>query len=95
MPTFTVMSLEDAALYSSTGKRAQITREYVGFINELGAGQSGVLELDEGETVTTVKRRLTTAAKAARKRVSFDRVHDNTIYFSVKGRGGRRPKDQS
>ena len=92
MPTFTVMSLEDAALYSATGKRAQITREYVGYIDELGAGQSGVLQLDEGETVTTVKRRLSTAAKAARKQVSVDRVANNSIYFSVKRRGPGRPK---
>jgi hypothetical protein len=90
MPTFTVMSLEDAALYSATGTRAQITREYVGYINDLSAGQSGVLELEEGETVTTVKRRLSTAAKAARTQVTVDRVANNTIYFSVRRRG--RPK---
>ena len=93
MPTFTVMSQEDADLYSATGKRAQITREYIGYINELGAGQAGVLELDEGETVTTVKRRLNTAAKAARKNISVDRVANNTIYFSVKRRG--RPRSTS
>ena len=93
MPTFTVMSQEDAALYSATGKRAQITREYIGYINELGAGQAGVLELDEGEAVTTVKRRLNTAAKAARKNISVDRVANNTIYFSVKRRG--RPRSTS
>ena len=90
MPAFTVMSKEDAALYSATGKRAEITREYVGYINDLSAGQSGVLELEEGETVTTVKRRLSTAAKAARKQVTVDRVANNTIYFSVKRRG--RPR---
>ena len=93
MPTFTVMSQEEAALYSATGKRAQITREYIGYINELGAGQAGVLELDEGETVTTVKRRLNTAAKAARKNISVDRVANNPIYFSVKRRG--RPRSTS
>ena len=92
MPTFTLMSLEDATLYSATGKRAQITREYVGYINELGAGQSGVLQLDEGETVTAVKRRLSTAAKAARKQVSVDRVASNSIYFSIKRRGRGRPR---
>lgn len=90
MPTFTVMSKEDASLYSETGKRAETTRQYVGYINELGAGQSGVLELEEGETVATVKRRLSTAAKAARKQVSVDRVANNTIYFSVRRRG--RPR---
>ena len=90
MPTFTVMSKEDAALYSATGKRAEITRQYIGYIDEVSAGRSGVLELDEGETVATVKRRLNTAAKAARKQVSIDRVANNTIYFSVKRRG--RPR---
>ena len=55
-------------------------------------GQSGVLQLDEGETVTTVKRRLSTAAKAAHKQVSVDRVANNSIYFSVKRRGPGRPR---
>ena len=93
MPTFTVISKEEAALYSATGKRAEIIRQYVGYIDEVSAGRSGVLELDEGETVVTVKRRLSTAAKAARKQVSIDRVANNTIYFSVKRRG--RPRKTS
>ncbi len=91
MPTFTLMSREEAALYSATGKRAQITKQYIGYINELNARQSGKLELEEGESVPTVKRRLHTAAKAARKQISIDAVRNNTIYFSIKRRKNETP----
>ena len=51
MPKFEAIPLSEAKLKSATDKRAQITQEYLVYIEELQAGQAGRLQPAEGETV--------------------------------------------
>ena len=84
MPRFQVLPVDEALMKASTGKRAVINREYLSYIERLGAGQAGHLEVSEGETVGAIRRRLGAAAKAAGKDLTIKRVGD-ALFFWVKG----------
>ena len=58
MPTFDQVSLQEAMLKTATGKTAQITQEYLGYIEQLTEGQAGRLQPGEDESMATVRRRL-------------------------------------
>ena len=98
MPKFELVSVEEAMMKSATGKRAQIVKEYLSYIQQLKEGQAGKLQAAEGEKVTAVRRRLGIAAKMAGKELTIKRV-GNEIYFWAKSQGegsskrrGRRPR---
>ena len=92
MPRFQVMPVDEALMRASSGKRALINREYLGYIERLGVGQAGHLEVSEGETVGAIRRRLGSAAKAAGKDLTIKRVGD-AILFWVKGQeSGTSPR---
>ena len=82
MPKFELISLADATLQSGTGKRAELAREYLSYIEQLGPDQAGRLEPEEGESTATVRRRLGTAARLAGKALVIKRVGDQ-VYFWV------------
>ncbi len=97
MPKFDQVPLQEAMLRTSTGARAQVIQEYLGYIEQLAEGQSGRLQLAEGESVATIRRRLGEAVKLSGKEITIRRSGDE-IYFWVqpqesgaRGRkGGRR-----
>ncbi len=91
MPKFQVVSVEEAMTRSATGKRAEVIREYLGYIQQLKEGEAGKLQPGEGEKVTAVRRRLGIAAKAAGKELAIRRAGDE-IYFWVKSPDKGRPK---
>ena len=76
MPSFDLISMEEAMVKSATGKRADIAREYLGFIEQLRSGWAGKLQAGEGESITAVRRRLTSAAKFAGRSIVSKRVDD-------------------
>ena len=82
MPTFDQVSLQEAMLKTANGKTAQITQEYLGYIEQLPEGQAGRLQPGEGETVATVRRRLGVAAKLSGKDITIKRQGDE-VYFWV------------
>ena len=82
MPTFDQVPLQEAMLKTATGKTAQITREYLNYIEELTEGQAGRLQPGEGESVATVRRRLGVAAKLSGKDITIKRQGDE-VYFWV------------
>ena len=96
MPNFEMVSLAEAEMKSATGRRAEITREYLGYIDQLQRGEAGRLEASEGESISAVRRRLGAAAKVAGKELVIKRRGDE-IYFWVRPgkRRGRPPKQQS
>lgn len=94
MPKFEKVSKTEAQVKSVTGKRAQILREYVGYLNELQMGDAGRLQASAGETLNAVRRRLGAAARATDKRLTVRRTA-NEVYFWVEGQArkrGRPPK---
>ncbi len=80
MPTFGQVPLQEAMLKTATGKSAQITQEYLGYIEQLPEDQAGRLQPDEGESVATVRRRLGIAAKLSGKDIIIKR-QGNEVYF--------------
>ncbi len=82
MPTFDQVPLQEAMLKTATRKTAQITQEYLGYIEQLPGGQAGRLQPGEGESVATVRRRLGVAAKLSSKDIAVKRL-GNEVYFWV------------
>ncbi len=80
MPTFDQVPLQEALLKTATGKTAQITKEYLGYIEQLTEGQAGKLQPGEGESMATVRRRLGVAAKLSGKDIVIKR-QGNEVYF--------------
>ena len=93
MPKFDLIPMEEAKIKTARGKRAEVLREYLDHIGQLTKGQAGRLVPGEGETVSTIRRRIGAAAREAGKNLSIKRVGDE-VYFWVEGRttgnGGRR-----
>ena len=80
MLKFEMLPIDEALVKAATGKRAELLREYLGYIEQVGEGQAGRLETEEGETPTAVRRRLTAATKVAGKELVVKRAGD-TVYF--------------
>ncbi len=89
MPTFDVLTLGEAQAGSVTGKRAQILREYMGYIERVPDGHAGKLQPNMGETTNAVRRRLGAAALALGKTLTI-RKAENTVYFWIETGNGRR-----
>ena len=82
MPTFDEVPLQEAMLKTATGRPAQITQEYLGYIEQLAEGQAGRLQPGDGESVATVRRRLGVAVKLSSKDITIKR-QGNEVYFWV------------
>ena len=90
MPKFGVVNLEETMVKAATGRRAELTREYLGYIKQLKAGQAGALKAAEGESLAAIRRRLGAAAKLARQDLVIKRV-DDRLYFWTKPRANGVP----
>ena len=96
MPTFEVVSVNEAMRKSTGSRRARQVQEYISYIEQLSEGQAGKLTPADGETALTVRRRLSSAAKISGKDLKISRAGDE-IYFWVQAatarrRRGRPPK---
>ena len=80
MPTFGLVPIGEVMVKSATGRRAQILKEYLGYIEQLKAGQAGRLQASEGESVAAVRKRLGAAARIAGMDFLIRRDGD-TVYF--------------
>ena len=94
MPQFELVPMSEATLRlatgsSVTGKRAEIIREYGGYIEQLGPKQAGKLTPDEGESVATVRRRIGAAAKLANSDLVISRQGEEVFFWSARKRRGR------
>lgn len=93
MPKLDIVPIEEARGQSaSEGKRAQVLREYIGYIDQLTKGQAGRLVPGDGETVSTVRRRVGAAARAAGKNLSIKRVGDEVYFWAEEPENGRRQR---
>ena len=90
MPTFDIVSLAEAESRSASGKRAQVTREYLEYLSRLKSGQAGKLEPSDGETAAAVRRRLGTAAKLAGRNLVIRRRGDQIYFWDKPGTGPRK-----
>ncbi len=82
MTAFETIPLQEAMLKTSTGRRAQLAQEYLGYIEQLPEGQAGRLQPGDGKSVATVRRRLGVAAKLSGQDITIKR-QGNEVYFWV------------
>ena len=90
MPRFELLPKAEAELKSMVGRRAEITKEYARYIEQLTSGQAGKLMASAGETTATVRRRLGQAAKMADKSLAIKRVGEEVYFWLDEKRGTRR-----
>ena len=93
MPTFELVPLDEAKMNTSTGKKTELIKEYLGYMNQLQDGQSGKLVATADEKIGAIRRRLGAAAKVAGKDLVIKRV-GNEIYFWPKSEVKAPPKRQ-
>jgi hypothetical protein len=80
---FRVLTPEEALKYRRRGGRVVDLTDYLNFVRGMVPGQIAEVTLSEGEKKTTIKRRLTSAAKQLGKELKYKRSSDNSIVFEV------------
>ena len=92
MPTFSVLMASEARRQSTSGKRAELLQEYIGYIQRVGAGQAGVLTAGEGETTQAIRRRLNAAAEALGTSLDVRRTNSAIYFWGLEPRRRGRPR---
>jgi hypothetical protein len=64
MPEFTTVSVQEAQMRTVPGRQGTFMNEYADYIQQLPKGQAGKLSIGAEEKHTTIRRRLSVAAKA-------------------------------
>jgi hypothetical protein len=89
MPRFRTLSPEETAkLQTRRGRSVDLT-DYLAALRDLALGQVGEAALGDEEKKSTVKRRLTSAAKQMGRSLRYRRSGDRIVIFEVTG--GRKP----
>ena len=92
MPQFTTTSVEEARRLTGGGKRQKELTAYLESVNGLSPGSAGKVVASEGETLSTVRRRLGDAARTSGRDIEIRRT-DDAIYFWLGERRRRgRPR---
>ena len=100
MPNFEIVPLQEAQVKTASGRQGQFLQQYADYIQQLPEGQAGKLQATEDEKISTVRRRLTTAATMIGKNLVIKRGGEE-LYFWVepsqekkpRRRGGRRSQE--
>ena len=95
MPKFDRLPLGEAKMKTASGKRAQIIAEYVRYIEQLGDGEAGRLQAGEGETISTIRRRLGAAARQSEKNLTIRRTGDGVYFWAAETRRRRRGRPRA
>ena len=90
MPIFDRVPLGEARMKTASGKRARIIAEYVRYIEQLGADEAGRLRAAEGETISTVRRRLGDAGRQLERNITIRRTGDEIYFWAKETRRRRR-----
>ena len=92
MPQFTTTSVEEARRVTGGGKRQRELAEYLESVTGLSRGNAGKVVASEGESLSTVRRRLGDAVRASGRDIEIRRT-DDAIYFWLSERRRRgRPR---
>ena len=100
MPEFTTVSVTEAQLRTIPGRQGTFINEYADYIQQLSTGQAGRLMIGETENPLTIRRRLSTAAKAMNIHLIIKRSGNDLYFWREDGgevqrttRRGRRPRN--
>ncbi len=83
MPRVRKLAPEEIQRLRSRGTRVDLT-PYEESLRDLKVGDWGMIELEPGDKVATIKRRYTMAAKNQRKQLVYKRLRNNALPFEVR-----------
>ena len=83
MPKFRTLSVEETAQMQSRRGRSVDLTDYLAALREFAPGQLGEAALTGDEKKSTVKRRLTSAAKQLGKAVKYRRSGEKVVIYEV------------
>jgi hypothetical protein len=84
MPEFTTVSVHEAQMRTVPGRQGTFMNEYANYIQQVPKGQAGRLSIGAEEKHTTIRRRLSVAAKALHVPLIIKRS-GNDLYFWREG----------
>jgi len=86
MPSFETVTLDEAIRKTAiVGKRGEILREYLAYLDQLKNGQAGRLSPNDGETVGAVRRRLGAAARLVGMELVIKRAGEDIYFWAQPG----------
>jgi hypothetical protein len=91
MPEFTTVSVHEAQMRTVPGRQGTFMNEYADYIQQVPKGQAGRLTIGEEEKHTTIRRRLSVAAKALHVPLIIKRSGTD-VYFWREDGGGEQPR---
>jgi hypothetical protein len=83
MPSVRKLTLDEVQRLRSRGSRVDLG-PYEASLRDLEPGDWGIIELDAGDKVPTIKRRYTIAAKNQGKAIVYKRLRTGKIPFEVR-----------
>ena len=93
MPEFTTVPVQEAQIRTIPGRQGKFINEYADYIQQLPQGQAGRLTIGAGEKQTTIRRRLSVAAKALHIPLLIKRS-GNDLYFWREGTEEEQPRSK-
>ncbi len=90
MPEFTTVSVKEAQMRTIPGRQGAFMNEYANYIQQVPKGQAGRLMIGEEEKHTTIRRRLSVAAKALHVQLIIKRSGTD-VYFWREDGGEEQP----
>ena len=94
MPQFTTTTLEEAQRLTGGGKREKDLAVYLDSVSGLAAGTAGKVVPAEGETLSTVRRRLGDAVRRSGRDIEIRRTQDAVYFWIKEGRRRGRPRSR-
>jgi hypothetical protein len=91
MPEFEIVSVQDARAKTMPSRQRAYLNEYAGFIKQLSERQAGKLHPEPHEKLTTIRRRLDTAAKTLGVTLVIKRSGED-VYFWTESSTEEQPK---
>ena len=90
MPEFETVSLQEAQLRTMSGRQGRFMNQYASYIQQLPQGQAGKLHPVGNERITTIRRRLVSAAQALDTTLIIKRSGGD-LYFWKQGGEEEQP----
>jgi hypothetical protein len=93
MPEFTTVSIQEAQMRTVPGRQGTFMNEYADYIQQVPKRQAGRLTIGAEEKHTTIRRRLSVAAKALHVPLIIKRSGNDLYFWREDGEAGQpRPK---
>ena len=91
MPKFSRLTVEKALLKTKSDTRQKVLADYIRFINGLTVGDAVKVVASDGESLSTIRRRLGDAMRLSGQKIEIKRGDDG-IYFWLQAETQKRKR---